>query len=80
MATLTLQIDNHNLKGIAFLNYIRSLARTDNFLFIEEKEELVEEKNNILMQEIEQGLREVKMTQEGKLRRKSLNELIDELD
>ena len=32
------------------------------------------------MQEIEQGLREVKMTQEGKLRRKSLNELIDELD
>ena len=80
MATLTLQIDNHSLKGIAFLDYIRALAKTDNFLFIEEKEELIKTKSNALMQDIEQGLREVKLMKEGKLRRKSLNELIDELD
>jgi len=74
---ITLQIDPQSSKGVAFLDYIRAIANTDNFLVI--KKESVEAENPI-MQQIEQGLREVKQIKEGTLRSKSLNELINELD
>lgn len=84
MDTLTLQIDRQSAEGIEFLNYVRSLAQTKDFLIVksfnsDKAKGEIEEKTTI-MDEIEQGLREVKLMREGKLRKKSLKELIDELD
>ena len=74
---ITLQIDNYNSKGLAFLDYIRAIANNDNFLKI--KDEIIEEENS-LMKDIEQGLREVKLAKEGKIKLNTLQEFLDELD
>lgn len=77
---LTIKIDNRSSKGKALLLYLRALEQTDDFIEIikdAKNKNILKDDKSTLMDEIEQGLREVKLMQEGKLEKKSLKDILN---
>ena len=75
MTTLTIKINERTKAGKAFMAIIDFFKDSKTIEVIETAEAAKEE---AFMKDIETALREVKQIQEGKLKAKPLNELLDE--
>jgi hypothetical protein len=83
MTTYQIQIDERESLGQSLLTYLQSIPQIVTFSAVEEEEEEEEEEEVISMDELYAGLdrafADVKLMVDGKKRKKSLQELIDEL-
>ena len=70
---LTLKIDTRSKRGKILLQYILQLTEADDCVSV------TTAKESKLLNEIEQGLKEVKDHQSGKKELKTIDQLLDEL-
>ena len=68
-------IDINDNKAAAFLNFIKSL----DFISIHKKEDYEEPTKLEILNSIKQGIKEVQLHQEGKIKLQSARDLLDEL-
>ena len=68
-------LDIKDNKAAAFLNFIKSL----DFICIHTKENYEEPTKQEILEGIKQGLREVQLHQEGKIKLQSLRDFLNEL-
>ncbi len=83
MATFKINIDMRKTEGRLLFSYLKSLAQKTNIIKIIEEENTNKDfgkiGSNTLVKKINKSLKEVKQIKEGKLPKKTLNQLIEEL-
>lgn len=70
---VTLEINDS--KAAAFLNFVKSL----DFIHIQSKEDYEEPTKQEILDSIKQGMKEVKLHQQGKLKLQSARDFLNEL-
>ncbi len=92
---LTIKIDNRSKRAKVFLKYLTEMAEIEDFITIEKKKEkkqhrkiektklsdidAKEAKKQEILEGIKQALQEVKLEKQGKIKLKTLKEVLDEL-